>query len=163
MLTPVFSQNEMTREDRHWRPWVALLRERESASSSLGLHNHQCVSWLRSMVQFSTFHSECLPVTYRLLWNEHTCFGLFFFKKYRYKGSEKIWTFSDSLAPLSLLPGVRAADRAACRIGSVHLAYPYEKDRCQAITTLSFIPYPIFDKMLMHMIILLFSHILMTV
>jgi len=37
------------------------------------------------------------------------------------------------------------------------------KDRCQAITTLEFISCPIFDKMLMHVIILLFSTILMTV
>lgn len=160
MLTRALSQNDMTRDDRCWRPWVALFRE--SASSSLGLHNQQCVPWLRSMVQFSTFHSECLPVTYRLLWNEHTCFGLFFFKKYRYKGSEKIWTFSDSLAPLSLLPGVRAANRAACRAGSVHSAYPYEKiDVKQLLLLLYSLPH--FYKMLMHMIILLFSHILMTV
>lgn len=37
------------------------------------------------------------------------------------------------------------------------------KDRCQAITAVAFIPSPVFDKMLMRVIILLFSPILMTV
>lgn len=63
---------------KHWQLLTHIERLFQSAHGLVGLQNRECVSWLRSIIQFSKFHSEWLPVTYQLLWNEHTCFGHFF-------------------------------------------------------------------------------------
>lgn len=146
----------------------------QSAHSLVGLQSRQCVSWLRSIIQFSEFHSEWLPVTYQLLWNEHTCFGHFFSER---KKKIVAWEQRKHLNPFKFIGlfiiGAKCVGcwafwglQASCCsvLPDSFCWHELNSKTPKNIEEFSFIYFPVsfLIKMLMCMIISLFSAILMT-
>lgn len=145
----------MTREERCWQPWAALLRERVLPAVWGFTTTSVFHGWDRwyNLVHFtvnaSLWPTDCYEMNTLAL-------GTFSSRNTDTRAARK---FEPSQIHWPFITVARRAGCKPCRTFCV----PLRKDRCQAITTLAFIPYPIFDKMLTHTVILLFSHILMTV